>query len=393
MRPSGREVAGGGGRTRGKPMMSSWPPLSPVAHLRRSRGAPPFPLGRRGCRLFARARHGLVTGLAALGVAEGRCVLMPAWHHGSEVEAVRSVGATCVFYDVDPTLAPDEQELDRLLTPEVAALHLTHFLGFPQDAARWRAWCDERGVALIEDAAQAWLTGLGGVPVGSHGDLTVFCLYKTCGLPDGAAATWEADGEVDWARTPGGSGAPALLRRHAAWLVQRGPRSARGRRARYDASRDMAVTAPAAPSAATRWLLPRLAVGRVAELRRRNYAELMDSVGHLVPSPFDVLVEGAVPLVLPVAVPDKEAVVAEFGSAGVGVLDLWSLRHPSCHGDYPRSEWLRHHLVGLPVHQELTRANRTRLARLAAGLLADVSPVAGIGPAGSAEAVPLLEDT
>ena len=40
---------------------------------------------------------------------------------------------------------------------------------------------------LIEDAAQAWLATRDGTPVGSHGDLAFFCLYKSVGLPEGAA--------------------------------------------------------------------------------------------------------------------------------------------------------------------------------------------------------------
>ena len=84
-----------------------------------------------------------------------------------------------------PSLEPDGGELDALVGPSTRALHITHVLGFPAAAPRWRRWCDERGLLLIEDAAQAWLAAdpQSGEPVGSWGDLSVFCLYKTAGLP------------------------------------------------------------------------------------------------------------------------------------------------------------------------------------------------------------------
>jgi dTDP-4-amino-4,6-dideoxygalactose transaminase len=128
--------------------------------------------------LFERARHGLWHGLRALGLGDDDEVLVPAYHHGSEIEALVRAGLTCRFYEASEGLAPDERELEALLGPRTRALHLIHYLGFPQEATRWRAWCEERGLFLIEDAAQAWLGSLEGRPLGSFGDIAIFCLYK-----------------------------------------------------------------------------------------------------------------------------------------------------------------------------------------------------------------------
>src|SRR5438067_5428718 len=100
----------------------------------------PFPLDDPRCRVFQRARHGLWYALRAAGVAPGDEALAPAYHHGSEIEALLRAGLVCRFYDATETLAPDESELEALLTPRTRALHLIHYIGFLPDAARWRRW-------------------------------------------------------------------------------------------------------------------------------------------------------------------------------------------------------------------------------------------------------------
>jgi hypothetical protein len=54
-----------------------------------------------------------------------------------------------------------------LLGPRARALNLIHSLGFPQDAARWRRFCDDRGLLLFEDATRGWLSSDCGRPLGS----------------------------------------------------------------------------------------------------------------------------------------------------------------------------------------------------------------------------------
>jgi dTDP-4-amino-4,6-dideoxygalactose transaminase len=62
-------------------------------------------------------------------------ILVPAYNHGSEIEALLRAGIVCRFYDVGESLEPDEEELEALLDTRVRPLYLIHYLGFPQDAA------------------------------------------------------------------------------------------------------------------------------------------------------------------------------------------------------------------------------------------------------------------
>jgi dTDP-4-amino-4,6-dideoxygalactose transaminase/CelD/BcsL family acetyltransferase involved in cellulose biosynthesis len=369
------------------PRLGVWPPLPLGVYARRPVDELPFPLDD-GCAVFARARHGLHHGVRAAGLGEGDEVLTPAWHHGSEIEALIRAGLRPRFYEATPTLAPDPDELEALRTPATRALYLTHFLGLPQDAPRWRAWCDERGLLLVEDAAQAWLARVGDGPVGSWGDVAIFCLYKTYGLPDGAAlvvreqadraapaAAPEVRGGADGAlRSAGGPlRVRGVLRRHAgAVLARSGALSDAAVRLQrptpYDPAADFALgDAGGAASAALPFLLRRLAADDAAAGRRAHYEELLAGLAPTVPEAFRTLPPGASPFAFPVETDRKEELLGRLADAGIGGLDLWSVPHPSVPaGAFPRAGAMRRRLVGLPVHQELRPADVERIARAAA---------------------------
>jgi len=356
--------------------LAVWPPLPLHVYLRRSRSSLPFPLDRPGCVLFARGRQALFHGLRALGLASGDEVLAPAYHHGSEIEALSRAGLRCRFYGGLPTLEPDEEELSRLLTPRIRALHLIHYLGFPQDGPRWRRWCDEHGLLLIEDCAQAWLAESGGRPVGSDGDLSIFCLYKTFGLPLGAALLTRVP--VPGPTRRSGAGLGTVSRRHAAWLAARSsPLAALARRLErgepYDPASDFALGDPdVAPFSSLRFLLPRVADTGAAGRRRANFSRLLRDLAAHVPSPFTELPAGAVPFGFPIESGRRGALVARLAGQGVHAGALWSLPHPALPaGRFPYAGELRRRLALLPVHQELAAADLELIAAAARRALAE----------------------
>jgi len=356
------------------------PFLSPAVYARRPAARLPFPLDQPGCRLFARARHGLWRALKDLGVGPGDEVLAPAYHHGSEIEALRRAGLGARFYEATETLEPDEAELDALLTARVRALHLIHYLGFPQDAPRWRAWCDARGLLLVEDAAQSWLSSIDGRPVGAFGDVAFFSLYKTVGLADGAAVISRGPPPPD--NGVRGIGARELGRHHRAWLAQYVPRAAglrlaRGAAKAYDPDEDFELGDPRAPCARTTPALLRRAAPRDALGRRRaNYQLLLQALGDRVPAPFGALPAGACPLYLPIQVDDKPGVIARMAEHGVRGLDLWLVPHPALPvDDFPGAARRRATTVGLAVHQDLEPA---QLERIAAAASASMRPPSSI---------------
>lgn len=352
------------------PRLTVWPTLPPDVWSRARRARLPFPLQHRNWRLFARGRHALWHGVRALGLGPGDAVLVPAYHHGSEVESLVRAGLECRFYEADERLEPQEEQLERLLDPGARALHLTHYLGFPQDAIRWRRWCDERGLLLIEDAAQAWLASSDGRPVGTLGDLSMFCLYKTIGVPEGAALICRRPPEDP--PPDGRFGLAGIGRRHAAWAVERsGLLHALTARLQhppnFDPQRDFALRDPdARPWASIRSLLPRLADPMVAGARRANYNALLAELAPRIPPPFDRVPEGASPFALPLEVDDKRGLLERLERHGVRGLDLWSVPHPALPTDrFPGEARRRRTTIALPVHQELPPAAVERMVEAA----------------------------
>jgi len=277
------------------------------------------------------------------------------------------------FFDVTEALEPDPAELERALRPSVRALYLIHYLGFPQDIVRWRSWCDERGLLLFEDAAQAWLATRDGIPVGSLGDLAIYCLYKTIGVPDGAAMI--SRHPPDGPRSRRKAGLYGVIRRHGAWLAQRGGGSAallaqisnvmtsvtHHSWARTD---EFALGNPDdPPSSATEWLLTRVLDGGIAERRRDNYRFLLDMLSPAVPLPFLSLPNGASPFAFPIKAKDGARLAGALERRGVKALLLWKNPHSSLRGsEFRIAETLRRSIVALPIHQELTPTDLRRMA-------------------------------
>jgi selenocysteine lyase/cysteine desulfurase len=355
-------------------LASGWiavaPPLPPYAFFKRPRRQLPFPLEEETHRIFARARHGLFRGLQALALGAHDEVLAPAYHHGSEIETLRQAGLHCRFYDCNDELAPSEQELTALVTTRTRALYLIHYLGFPQDSARWRRWCDRYGLMLLEDAAQSWLaTHHESRAVGSYGDLAIYCLHKSFGLPDGGALVVRGDAAPPLTRR--GLGAHRLLVKHAEWLAQRHPLAGRMREHERFAHLEPELPerafalglADSAPLAATTFLIPRVSDATAAERRRANSEQLLALLGDHVRGPFRTIPSGSSPYVFPVSTSGKADILEHLASNRIVGGRLWETPHPDLDaGAFPKAAELRSTLVGLPVHQELTPADVRRVA-------------------------------
>jgi dTDP-4-amino-4,6-dideoxygalactose transaminase len=355
-------------------ILSVLPPLPPRVYLRRPRRPLPFPLEEPNCRIFSLGRHCLWHGLATLELAAGDEVLVPAYHHGSEVEVFLRAGLECRFYEGGETLEPDSSELEGLLTERTRALVLTHYMGFPQDAGRWRAWCDERGLFLIEDGAQSWLAADAGRPIGAWGDVAIFCLYKTYGLPDGACLISRAPALS--APQPDTLGFPSLFRRHARWVVMRsslladlGSRLQRPQP--YDPDEDFILGDPASPAMrATHLLVPRISDVGAAAKRRENYQMLLEKLPGRAPAPFDRVPSGASPHAFPVATDRAGELVDRLAGRGIRAFKFWSFAHPALpEPQFPGAASRRRTTVVLPAHQDLREKDIDRIAAatLAAG--------------------------
>jgi dTDP-4-amino-4,6-dideoxygalactose transaminase len=133
------------------------------------------------------------SGTAALHLAclaaelgPGDEAIVPALTFASTASAVRFTGAEPVFCQVrgpsDPNIDPADAE--TRITPRTKAIVAVHLFGYPAAVAELRALCAERGLVLIEDAAQAigaTVSDSGG-RAGSVGELGCFSLFSKAQL-------------------------------------------------------------------------------------------------------------------------------------------------------------------------------------------------------------------
>src|SRR5438309_895473 len=171
-------------------MQTAWPHML----VPRPSAAVPlvFPFDQPGLRYRYFARNAVWDAVQLLELS-GKQVLLPAYHHGVELETLLAAGVKPVFFRVDAQMRCDFEDARRRTTPEVRALYVIHYAGFPQDMQAARQLATELGVPLIEDCALSLLSRDGEKPLGSFGDVSVFCLYKTLPVPNGGALVARGD--------------------------------------------------------------------------------------------------------------------------------------------------------------------------------------------------------
>lgn len=109
--------------------------------------------------------------LVVLGLEPGDEVVVPSLSFIATANAVRHVGAEPVFADVDPTTGNlTTATVDAVRTPRTKAVLVVHQGGVPADVHALRAACADWDLPLVEDAACAIGSAVGGKSVG-HGAL------------------------------------------------------------------------------------------------------------------------------------------------------------------------------------------------------------------------------
>jgi dTDP-4-amino-4,6-dideoxygalactose transaminase len=118
--------------------------------------------------------------MLAAGVGPGDEVIVPALTFVATAAAVRYTGATPVLCDIKGAhdLNVDPDAVAACLTPRTRAVVAVHFMGYPADVETLRALCDEHGLRLVEDAAQAVGARVGDRQVGTLGDLGCFSFFS-----------------------------------------------------------------------------------------------------------------------------------------------------------------------------------------------------------------------
>lgn len=116
--------------------------------------------------------------LVALGVAPGDEVLVPTVTYIATANAVRYCGATPVLVDVCPqTLNIDPEAISRKLTAKTKGIIPVHLFGHPAEMGAIRKIAAERGLFVLEDAAEAHGAEYRNQRAGSLGDCAAFSFF------------------------------------------------------------------------------------------------------------------------------------------------------------------------------------------------------------------------
>ncbi|HJU44100.1 MAG TPA: DegT/DnrJ/EryC1/StrS family aminotransferase [Vicinamibacterales bacterium] len=161
--------------------------LSPERSLRALEHGIRQYFGARHVFLVSSGKAALTLTLKALKASSPRTeVVIPAYTCFSIPGAVLSAGLRPVLCDINPsTFDFDHALLERTITDNTLCVVVHHLFGIPSNIEGVRALCRERGIAVIEDAAQAMGVEADGRKLGTIGDVGIFSLGRgkniTCG--------------------------------------------------------------------------------------------------------------------------------------------------------------------------------------------------------------------
>jgi len=346
----------------------------------------PFTAPRRWS--FYRARNAIYRLFE--GLKEGRpqlSVLMPDYNSGNEVLAMRAAGATIHYCPVGRDMQLDPVEVERLCTahnPDV--LYVIHYAGWPQPMPALMDLCRRRNMLLVEDCALSLLSEVDGHPLGSFGDWSIFCLYKTLPVPNGALLVQNTTGTLKALEhlNPTSAGLPSVLGRTAELIVQRarvrvetvGSALQMAKRAIGQAASALDVRrAPVgaigfelkdvdlAMSRVSSRILERLDFGDIRRRRVENFRLLAERLDDRVSRPLPDPVDGVCPLFFPILVQDKHDVVRSLKKDGIEALEFWNDSiEPGGFEMSGGARFLRAHVLELPIHQDLTPRHMAYLA-------------------------------
>lgn len=154
-----------------------------------------------GCASGTDALH---LALEALGLGPGDEVITSPFTFIATAEAIRYVGATPVFVDIDPhSFNIDPAAVKAAVTPRTRALLPVHLFGQPADMESLRAIADDNNLLIVEDCAQSFGAATPAGQTGSMGQAGAFSFFPSKNLGcagDGGLVTTNDDAVAEQIR-------------------------------------------------------------------------------------------------------------------------------------------------------------------------------------------------
>jgi dTDP-4-amino-4,6-dideoxygalactose transaminase len=122
-------------------------------------------------------------GLRSLGIGRGDEVITTPMTAFATVLAIIRAGAEPVLADIDPgTALMDPDSAGRCLSPRTRAVLVVHLYGQVRSMERWIDLCEDAGIHLLEDCAQAHAAQWKGRVAGTFGAWGAYSFYPTKNL-------------------------------------------------------------------------------------------------------------------------------------------------------------------------------------------------------------------
>lgn len=116
--------------------------------------------------------------LASLNIGRDDEVIVPTFTFIAPVNAVKYVSASPVFVDVEySSLGMNIRDIKNKVTKKTKAIIYVHLFGITKDLTELKKFCDDRGIYLIEDVAEALLGSANGKFAGEYGHLAIYSFY------------------------------------------------------------------------------------------------------------------------------------------------------------------------------------------------------------------------
>jgi len=139
--------------------------------------------------------------LLAAGIGPGDEVIVPSFSFAATANAVALTGAKPVFVDIElDHFNAEPAAIEAAVTDRTRAVMPVHLYGHPADMKAITAIAAKHDLLVFEDAAQAHMASVDGVPVGTWGLAASFSFYPTKNMTSGEGGMVTTSSE-DLART------------------------------------------------------------------------------------------------------------------------------------------------------------------------------------------------
>lgn len=348
--------------------------LSPLILLSKSNQTNPFPFSMPNAQYYYLARNGIWHGLDALGLKPGDEILMPAYHHGVEVEVLKAKGMKLNYYRIDETMQMDFSHLESLVSDKTRLLYVIHYLGFPQPIQTIQSFVKKHNLLFFEDCALSLFSQAPEGALGTFGDMSIFCLYKSLPVPHGGMLiankpVLEVQAPTRFPNT--GSTILYLANRMLNYVelksrlvygasgilhsLGRGLKRGLGVKViPIDTDKFSQDVVNLGISKSAKYIIDRVHVTEVFKRRRENFNYLNQILNPDIKKVFNSLPEGCCPLSFPILVKDKNTAYENLLNEGVETITFWSVDNPDLpRGTFPDVDFLRKHVLEVPIHQFL----------------------------------------